>query len=289
MATKDREHIRKLREEANALRQKEEARKRRNRMFTQLGIVIGAIVVIAGIVLLVVFGPRWFGNENIPESSGTVAVSNSAGEQVEVPIVASESGIVVGNEDASNTIDFYFEYSCPHCVDYHAAIGGDIQQIIGDGDTKVNFHMIRYVSEYGLLAGATTAAVVQYQPELFFTVMDGLFAVPAEQQSTMTYGDYAAMLPAMGVTSEEAIEAAENGDYAAWLNNSTNDARGAGINGAPSVLVNGELQETLPASGDELRALVGASSAAPVETPAETAVETPAETTAQTPVETPAG
>lgn len=288
MASKDREHIRRLREEANAIRVKEESRRRRSRMFAQLGIVVGAIVVIGAIVLLVVMGPKWFGNQNTPESAGMTAVTNSAGEEVEAPISVSNDGIVVGNDDAPVTIDYYFDYSCPHCQQYHMAIGGDIESAIADGDAKVNFHMIRFVSEYGLVAGAATAAVVEYQPELFLTVMDGIFAIPAEQQSTMSYGDYAVALESMGVTSPEALEAAEKGDYAWWVSDRTSQARADGVEGTPALYVNGEYQESLPTSGDELRAIIAAASGAPVETPAEAPADTGAETPATTPSETPA-
>ncbi|KAB1641148.1 thioredoxin domain-containing protein [Gulosibacter chungangensis] len=289
MASKDREHIRKLREEANALRLKEEARKRRNRMFTQIGIVVGAIVVIGAIVLLVVMGPKWFGNQQVPESSGTVAITNSEGQEVEVPIAASNDGIVVGLEDAPVTVDYYFDFSCPHCQDYHEVLGGDIEQVIADGSAKVNFHMIRFVSEYGLVAGAATAAVVEYQPELFFTVMDGLFAIPAETQATMSYGDYATQVAALGVTSQEALQAIENGDFSWWMSDRTNQARTDGVQGTPSLFIDGEYQETLPTSGDELRAVIAAASGEAAPAPAETepAETEPAESAAteETPAE----
>lgn len=283
MASKDREHIRKLREEANAIRQKEEARKRRNRMWTQIGIVVAAILVIGLIVLLVVMGPRWFGNQSTPESSGTVAVTNTAGEEVEVPITVSADGIVVGNEDAPVAIDYYFDYSCSHCQDYHSLLGSDFTQIIADGDAQVTFHMIRFVSEYGLVAGASTAAVVQYQPELFFTVMDGIFSISSETQTTMSYGDYALQLQALGVTSQEALDAVESGEFAGWVSDATDQARNDGVAGTPSLFVNGENQESLPSSGDELRALIAAAAGESAETPVETAVETetPAATTAE--------
>ena len=285
MASKDREHIRKLREEANALRIKEESRKRRTRMLTQIGIVVGAIVVIGAIVLLVVMGPKWFGNHNVPESSGTVAVTNAAGEEVEVPIAVSEEGILVGAEDAPVTVDYYFDFSCPHCQQYHAAVGGDIEQIIADGDAKVNFHMIRFLSQYGLYAGAATTSVIEYQPELFFDVVDGIFQIPAETQTTMSADAYAPLVQGMGVTSNEALEAIKNGDFVSWVDDRTNQARTDGVTGTPSLFVNGEYQESLPTSGDELRAVIAAASGEPVETPA----ETPAETSAETPAETPAG
>ncbi|SJM54566.1 thioredoxin domain-containing protein [Gulosibacter sp. 10] len=283
MASKDREHIRKLREEANALRQKEEARRRRNRMLTQVGIVIGAVVVIGAIVLLVVMGPKWFGNQRTPESSGMIEVTDSEGQPVEVPITVSNDGILVGEEDAPDVIDYYFDFSCPHCAEYHAVVDEDIKTLIADGEVQVNYHMIRFVAEYGLLAGATTAAVIEYQPELFYTVMDGLFAVPAEQQTGWSYDDYSQHLATLGVTSTEAIEDTANGEFSWWLSDRTDQARKDGIPGTPTIMIDGEIQEQLPVSAEEFRAIIAGE-----ELP-EPSVEAPISTQEQSPAETPAG
>ena len=62
MAKNDRDQIRRLREEANALRQQAEAKKRRQRMLAQVGTIVGALVVVAIIVGFAIMAPQWFGN-----------------------------------------------------------------------------------------------------------------------------------------------------------------------------------------------------------------------------------
>lgn len=259
MASKDRDRIRQLREEANALRKKEEARKRRNRMFAQLGIVGGAVVVIAAIVMLVVMGPRWFSNQIVPVASGEVELTNSDGEAVSLPIrVEEDGGVVVGADDAPAKLDYYFDFSCPHCQDYHAAMESSYEQVIADGDVQVTYHMIRFVQDYGQYAGSAVAGVVNTDPSMFYTVMNGIFDVPAETQVTWSYSDYASLVQSLGFTDEEALKNISDGNFSGWITDNTQRAREAGIPGTPSVAVDGTILENVPASLEELQAAIGA-------------------------------
>jgi len=253
---KDREHIRNLREEANALRKAEEAKRRRTRMLTQIGVVAGALLVVAAIVVVVVMAPRWFGKQNVPEASGVVSVPNSEGAQVEVPITIDESGVLVGAEDAPVTIDYYLDFSCGHCKNYHDAFGHEYKTLIGDGEAKVHFHFIRFVNEFGLRAGSAMASTVTHDPSAFFTVMDGIFAVDPSVQVNWNESDYATEMAKLGLATPDVDEEIRDGHYHWWMRNSTQAARDAGVPGTPSVMVDGELLPTLPVDRETLRGLV---------------------------------
>ncbi|RRJ88334.1 DsbA family protein [Gulosibacter macacae] len=286
MATKDRDQIRKLREEANALRKQEEAKKRRARMLTQIGVIAAAVLVIAAVVVVAVMAPTWFGNRNVPASQGTVAVATSTGGTAEVPIAVSEEGVLIGDPNAAVKIDYYLDFSCSYCKDYHDAMGHEYETLVGDGEAAVNFHFIRYVNDFGTRAGASLIAAIQHQPELFFTIMDGIYATPAQDQVNWNFNNYTTLLSSLGVTNSDAISSITNGDYAWYISDSTQKARSAGVPGTPSLYFNGERNDSLPTDGASLRTLVAELSGAPAETPAETpAAETPA---AETPAETPA-
>lgn len=253
MAQKDRDHIRRLREEANAIRKQEQAKRRRNKILAQVGTIVGAIVVIGAIVGLVVWGPQWFNPRPPFEAASTVSVTSSAtGEAREVPISTTErGGIMVGEADAPVTFDYWYDYSCPHCVEYHAAVGQSYLDLIATGQVRVEYLPINYVAPYGAQAGAAVLSVVQQQPELYFTVSDGLFAIPAQTQSSWTGPDYAAIMSTFGVTNEQAITDISDGTYLRIITDATRDARSGGVNGTPSIGVNGTLLDTIP-TADEL-------------------------------------
>lgn len=250
MAKNDRDHIRRLREEANAIRKQEQAKRRRNRMLAQIGIIVGAVVVIGGIVALVVFGPQWLNPrpdfEAAPGST-TGVTSTVTGEVTNQPITTTaRGGIMVGAPDAPVDFTYWYDYSCPHCVQYHAATASTYQDLIATGQVKVEYIPINYVAPFGAQAGAAVLATVQHQPELYFAVSDGLFSIPAETQSSWTGPDYASILPQFGVTSEEAIAQTNEGAFLGVISDSTKEARSGGVAGTPSIAVNGQMQAEIP-------------------------------------------
>ncbi|MBN6778241.1 DsbA family protein [Pseudoclavibacter alba] len=260
MATKDREHIRRLREEANEIRRKQEAEAKRKRLVTTIGLSTLAVAVVALIVVMVVFGPKWFGPKAATVAgSGNVAVMGSDGKQTEVPIAMSEDGvaIMVGKPEAPVTLDYWFDFSCPHCIDYHTVMDPTMKDLIVSGQAKINYRPVNIVAPYGKEAAAALLAVMAHQPELFYSVTDGLLDIPAQEQMNWTANDYAQHLSGLGVTNTDIITETANGTYRSKVESNTQVARDAKLKGTPSLAVNGQMQEQLPDAAG-LIALVGA-------------------------------
>lgn len=260
MATKDREHIRRLREEANEIRRKQEAEAKRKRLGAIIGISTLAVAVVAAIVVMVIFGPQWFGPKaaNV-NGSGTVAVAGSDGKSAEMPVSMIEDGVAtqVGKPEAPVTIDYYYDFSCPHCVDYHGIMDPTMKDLILAGEAKVNYRVVNIVAPYGKEAAAALLAVMAHQPELYYTVADGLLEIPAQEQMNWTSNNYAQRLAAFGVTDSNIITEVSSGKYHSKVESNTQIARDNGLKGTPSLAVNGQMQEKLPDPAG-LIALVGA-------------------------------
>lgn len=260
MAQKDREHIRRLREEANAIRLRQEAERRRSRTMKAIAIIAGSAVVIAAIVWLAVFGPSVFGPK-APEftTDGTISVTGSDGTEHEVPIKSADAGssIVVGNPEAPVTIDYWFDFSCPHCIDYHHATAQTFHDLVASGQAQVKYHPIHIVAPYGRQAGAALLAATQHQPGTFFSVYDGLYLIPATDQGSWGPADYADIMGEFGVTDQAALDEIRAGTYLPTIDAHTTQATTKdGVKGTPTVAVNGQLQDGLPDSAG-LIALVG--------------------------------
>lgn len=260
MATKDREHIRRLREEANEIRRKQEAEAKRKRLGAIIGISTLAVAVVAAIVVMVIFGPQWFGPkaQNV-NGSGTLTVAGSDGKSAEMPVSIIEDGVAtqVGKPEAPVTIDYYYDFSCPHCVDYHGIMDPTMKDLILAGEAKVNYRVVNIVAPYGKEAAAALLAVMAHQPELYYTVADGLFEIPAQEQMNWTSNNYAQRLAAFGVTDSNIITEVSSGTYRSKVESNTQIARDNGLKGTPSLAVNGQMQEKLPDPAG-LIALVGA-------------------------------
>lgn len=260
MAQKDREHIRRLREEANAIRLRQEAERRRSRTMKAIAIIAGSAVVIAGIVWLAVFGPSVFGPK-APEftTDGTIQVTGSDGSAHEVPIRAADAGssIVVGDPEAPVTIDYWFDFSCPHCIDYHHATAQTFHDLVASGQAQVKYHPIHIVAPFGRQAGAALLSATKHQPETFFAVYDGLYLIPATDQRSWGPADYADIMGEFGVTDQAALDEIRAGTYLPTVDAHTTQAMTKdGVKGTPTVAVNGQIQDGLPDSAG-LIALVG--------------------------------
>ena len=276
--SKNREEILRLREEANARRKREEAAAKRKRTLTQIAVVVGAIALVAGIVALAILAPKLLGKQNTPEAvNGTVNVTAADGTEVPVPIAVTDDAITVGQADAPVTINYWFDFSCPHCRDYHNALGSVYESVVADGSAKIEYHMIKFVNDYGIRAGSSVTSAIEHQPELFLNLMDTYFAIEPQQLVSWNYDQWAQSLAENGVTNEQALQDARDGKYAWWITNNTQGARAAGVTGTPSVGINGQIQPQLPTDEAGLRALLVANGAP--EQPAAPAPESPATTT----------
>lgn len=279
MTKTDRDHIRQRREEENRLRLEREARERRNRLVKSLGIVGAAVIAVAGVVALVVFGPSWFGPAAAKvETDGTVQITQSDGAVVDVPISSVDDGaaIQVGRADAPVTLDFWFDFSCPHCIEYHVATAQTMHDLAASGQAKINFRPVNIVAPYGLEAGAALLSAVQHQPDRFFAVYDGLFLIDAQTQQGWGAADYADVMGQFGVTDESALAEIRAGAMRPTIQTLTNRAlKQDGLKGTPALAVNGQIQGTLP-DAQGLIDMVAANGADPAQIPTPAATPNPA-------------
>lgn len=265
MADKNHDHIRRLREEANTIRKQEQAKRRRNRMLTQIGIIVGAVVVVGGIVALIVFGPQLFNPRPPFEASGQVEVPTQTGEPAQVPVATTDRGVMVGEPTAPVTVTYWYDYSCPHCVEYHEQVGFAYNDLVTTGQVKVEYVPINYVAPFGAQAGAALLAIAQHHPERFLEISDAVFAIPAQQQSSWTGAQYADLFAQYGVSDEATLKDVREGLYLRIVADSTKAAHEGGVKGTPTVAINDQKLEALP-SAAELYDLVIAQGAA-VENP----------------------
>lgn len=244
------DNIQRVREQASAARARQAASARRGKAAKSLGIVLGAALVLTGIIALAVFGPQWFGNDSKAqvEVSGTTGVVNSSGERVQAQIVAKadEPFIAVGDENAPATIDYWFDFSCPHCRDYHTAVGPAMADAIASGQLKVNFRTVQVVHPFGRLAGAALLSVAKHQPERYFDVMEGLYDIEMQPQTQFTMEDYATAVQGMGITDEATLNSIRSGEFTGTVDKNTKDALANGLKGTPAVAVDGTFLDELP-------------------------------------------
>ncbi|MDA3804153.1 thioredoxin domain-containing protein [Clavibacter sp. CT19] len=243
----DRDRTREIREKANAQRRLEEAKRKRRRLLTQLGVAGAVVILVAGI---------WGGASLLRQQAeaGSVAPTADATVQLasagEAHVATEPDAVSVGAADAPVTLDIYEDYSCPHCQEYEAATGPLLDRVAASGQVRVVYHPIRIVTNYGRVAGSTAACVLQHDPSAWPGVHSALFANHSAATDSWTGKDFSSWLGSQGVTDPEALTCTEKGAYAGWITANTDTATAAGVTGTPTLMIGG--QKTTTVSGQQL-------------------------------------
>jgi len=241
------------RAEALALREKEQARDKRNRIITLS--VLGVALVALGVVV-------WM----ILQQGAKNDVDDIPLADVTMPSTAQENGgIPVGADNAAGTenadapvIDVYLDYMCPVCGQFEQTNAADIDEMVGAGDATVVYHPVSILdrlsagTEYSTRSGAAAAYVADKAPEAFPAFHAALFTnQPAENSEGLTDEQLASYAEEAGAPADVA-SAIEDGTaretFGQYVHSATQEATSdealqnpqSGSFGTPTVLVDGQ-------------------------------------------------
>ena len=234
---------RSAREEAAAARAASQAaEKRRQRMINI------TIAVVIGVVVLGIIGGALLVSNQTKESSGAVANPDAA-----VPVGAFGSGdplaygVPYGSNPDAVVVAVWEDPQCPACASFEAAAGEDLRQKADGGeillvtrpttflDRRFNTdHSRRAVAAYGCAVDAGKG--MEFKTTMYANQ-------PAEEGTGWTdeqligFGETAGISGADLTTFEQCFT---DRVYLPWATNSTEAFYTAGVQGTPSVTVNGE-------------------------------------------------
>ncbi len=183
--------------------------------------------------------------------------------------IDGSGAIVVGNPDASNVVEVYLDYQCPFCQRWESEIGEALNEraLQPDSDLLVKHYVLAFLGETsptldppGASARAASAAVCVAEgqgPEAFVQFSQRVYALadanePATQFTTDVLADVATELGASG----DVLECIEQGRHVTFVALGTQAGFGRGVQGTPTVIVNGRTVESAFAD-PELISLAG--------------------------------
>ncbi len=209
------------REKAAAARAAEAAHARRRQRIIIASVAV-AVLALVGVIGFAV------------QSSRTVATP------VVLPANAtgSDNGIVVGTAKAPVTVDFYEDFQCPICENLETSLGPTVQQLIDAGKIKAVYHMMSFLGPESVRAANAAAAAAQ--ESRFKEYHDVLYAnQPPERTGGFTNTTLTELGGKVGLTSAAFTDAVNNGTYNGYVAKVEDDASKRGVNGTPTVFVNG--------------------------------------------------
>ncbi|MGI5130927.1 thioredoxin domain-containing protein [Pseudonocardia sp. CA-107938] len=190
--------------------------------------LIAAIVVVVLFAGAVGFGV-WYAQR--PASGGPVPTGTTA------------AGVTVGNPSAPHTVDAYLDFLCPICRAYEQQSGATLDQLISTGQAKVVYHPIAILdrlssTQYSSRAAAASGCAAD--AGVFPQFVKLLYAnQPPENSAGLPDAQLTALAQQAGAPGSVG-QCIAGGTYRGWAAGVTDTASKAGVNGTPTVLVDGQ-------------------------------------------------
>lgn len=211
--------------QAAALKAEQAARRRKERL------TVGAVVAV---VLALVIGGVWW---QIERNSGPVATPDSS----------SNFGFTVGEDDAPTHVEIYADYLCPACASFEAATDANLMAAVEAGTAKVTHYPVDYLrGDYpGQAANAVAVVLDSAGVDVALELNRVLFAQQPDQTSRMPDDDWLVdRAVEAGAEESEVRDGIEDGAFERWVKEARQAADKRGLNGTPTIYINGEMVET---------------------------------------------
>lgn len=213
---------------AEALReqQRQEAR-RRNAM-------VGAVVAI--LVAVVVVGFVWMR-------------STDTSDDIAAPAAGSENGLTIGEEGAPHQVIIYEDFHCVHCADLEVASNEELAGFAEAGRATIEYRPVSFLTDYSERAANAFKVVLDAAgPEVAKTYHDLLFEQydeAAESEDGLDDDTLVDLAVEAGASEADVRPGIEDLAQQDWVDQATQAAVDAGVQGTPTVLLDGE-----PVTGD---------------------------------------
>jgi protein-disulfide isomerase len=234
-----------------AARAQAERAQRRRRTAVLAGSVVAVLVVVVGVGILV--QARRVENQRASATAAAVPGGTSG---------TTNQDVVVGQAHAPVTVTLYEDFQCPICRDFERQSGSTLRSLVDHGTVRLVYRPIAILdrfstTRYSTRALSSVGCVLNTRPGAFPAYHDLLFArQPAENSAGLPDAELTRLAKQAGADVGPCVSAQR---YAGWASRVTDQASKDGVQGTPTVEVNGTvLQDFSPQS---LRAAVSAAAA----------------------------
>ncbi|MEV8511467.1 thioredoxin domain-containing protein [Dactylosporangium sp. NPDC051484] len=216
------------------LAQERAEQRRRNRIRVAVG---AGGVVIAGLLVAIIAVVFTSASKDAGPSGKLVTPAN----------LTASGAIPVGSATAPVTLEIYLDFMCPACGRFEQANAGELDRLIQAGTVKLELRPMTFLDKtsqgtrYSTRAANALATVADRAPGSVWALSKALYAnQPQEGTPGLSDQRIVALAVEAGVTQEVA-DAFDAGIFKAWAAKSNDDAFKAGIEGTPTVKINGKV------------------------------------------------
>lgn len=218
------------------MRRRQAETARREARTRRIVTLVGAVVILALVAAIAVAVYRASQDDDDGGASGEVVV----------PAAAVDGSIPVGDEGAPVTMAIYFDYMCPACGQLEETQGEDLSQMVEQGDVRVELRPISFLdetsmgTEYSTRAANALATVADGSADDVWAFHQALYdQQPAEGTTGLSDEQIADIATEVGVPAD-VVDRFDDRTFDPWVEQVTEEAFDSGVEGTPTVLVDGE-------------------------------------------------
>ncbi|MBU2073052.1 MAG: DsbA family protein [Actinobacteria bacterium] len=167
------------------------------------------------------------------------------------PAGTSEHGVTVGDPDAPHSVIVYEDFLCPFCGELEGATRDDFERLAEEGSLLVEyrpFNLLERISDYSPRAVNAFAVVLEESgPEVAKRYHDLLFDnQPSESGPFPDNQDLLDLAVEAGAEEDAVSEGILEVTHRDWVDDATAAAIEAGVQGTPTVILDGEVVQGQP-------------------------------------------
>ena len=192
---------------------------------------------------------------------------DASGRAATVPAGVTDTyGVVVGDASAPHTVTVYEDFQCPICHEFEGKAGDRLRKAVDAGRTRLDYRMVAFLddastTDYSTRALNAAAVVLDTSgQDVFLEFHDLLFDhQPPEGSAGLSDAQLVRYAVRAGADESAVRPGIEGLTFRQWAVNDTSQMSRDGVNGTPTVLVDGERQPdaTLQSSIDTALRAIG--------------------------------
>lgn len=164
------------------------------------------------------------------------------------PAGADAAGVKVGAGPV--TVDVYLDYMCPHCKDFEDATAATLDTLVSSNAATVVYHPLAFLDRFSTTKYSTRSAAAAgcaADAGKFVEYGKALYAnQPPENSAGLDEAKLIEIAGAAGIDTGSFGQCVRDDKHAPWVGGVTEAATKRGVNGTPTVMVNGKKVDATP-------------------------------------------
>lgn len=208
--------------------QERQERRRRTLVVTAVGVAVLAIVLVLGYLV-----------QSSRDTTGRASATPAG--------AVGGYAVPAGPSSAPHTVVVYEDFMCPYCGQFEAATRAGLQKQVDAGKVRLEYHVLNFLdrsstTDYSTRAANALAVVLDRSgPTVAKKFHDLLYEhQPQEGSAGLSDAQLVDYAVQAGATRSAVQTGIQNRTYEQWVKNVTDQASKDGVNGTPTVKIDGK-------------------------------------------------